>query len=90
MENSVPLLMLMLKLPGISKMHEMKSGVEIKPGETVEFKPGSNHVMFVKLKRPLRQRDVIKGTLVFEKAGAVEIEYTVGSIGAKTGDQHTH
>jgi periplasmic copper chaperone A len=74
----------------VSKMHEMKSGVEIKPGETVEFKPGSTHVMFVKLKHPLRQHDVIKGTLVFEKAGTIEIEYTVGGIGAQTGDQHTH
>ena len=74
----------------VSKMHEMKSGVEIKPGETVEFKPGSTHVMFVKLKHPLRQHDAIKGTLVFEKAGTIEIEYTVGGNGAQTGDQHTH
>jgi copper(I)-binding protein len=73
----------------VSKMHEMKSGVEIKPGETVEFKPGSTHVMFVKLKRPLRQHDVIKGTLIFEKAGTVGIEYTVGSVGAQSADQHS-
>ena len=74
----------------VSKMHEMKGGVEIKPGESVEFKPGSTHVVFVKLKHPLRQHDVIKGTLVFEKTGTIEIEYTVGGIGAQTGDQHTH
>ena len=74
----------------VSKMHEMKSGVEIKPGETVEFKPGSTHIMFVKLKHPLRQHDVVKGTLVFEKAGTVGIEYTVGGVGAQSADQHSH
>ena len=74
----------------VSKIHEMKNGVEIKPGETVEFKPGAAHLMFVKLKHPLRQHDVIKGTLIFERAGAVDIEYTIGSIGAQTADQHTH
>ena len=74
----------------VSKMHEMKSGVEIKPGETVEFKPGSTHIMFVKLKHPLRQHDVVKGTLVFEKAGTVAIEYTVGGVGAQSADQHSH
>jgi periplasmic copper chaperone A len=73
----------------VSKMHEMKSGVEIKAGETVEFKPGSSHVMFVKLKHPLKQHDVIKGTLIFEKAGTIEIEYTVGSVGAQSADQHS-
>jgi periplasmic copper chaperone A len=40
---------------GVSKMREMKSGIEIKPGETVELKPGSSHVMFVNLKRRLEK-----------------------------------
>jgi periplasmic copper chaperone A len=74
----------------VSKMHEIKGGVEIKPGETVEFKPGSTHIMFVKLKHPLRQHDVVKGTLVFEKAGTIGIEYTVGGVGARSVDQHSH
>jgi periplasmic copper chaperone A len=75
---------------GISKMRELKSGIEIKSGETVELKPGSSHVMFVNLKRQLRQHEVIEGTLVFEKAGAVKIEYIVGGIGAQTGEQNTN
>jgi copper(I)-binding protein len=32
---------------------------------------------------PVVQGDHIKGTLVFEKAGTIEIEYTVESIGAQ-------
>ena len=32
---------------GVAKMRPVKGGLEIKPGETVELKPGSFHVMFV-------------------------------------------
>ena len=38
---------------GVAKMRPVKGGLEIKPGETVELKPGSFHVMFVGLKNPL-------------------------------------
>ena len=38
---------------GVAKMRPVKGGLEIKPGETVELKPGSFHVMFVGLKKPL-------------------------------------
>jgi copper(I)-binding protein len=34
------------------------------------------------LKQPLVQGKPVKGTLVFEKAGTVEIEYAVAPIGA--------
>lgn len=65
------------------KMRPLPNGLEIKPGETVEFKPDSYHAMFVGLKQPLKQGDHVKGTLTFEKAGALEVEFTVESIGAK-------
>jgi len=70
---------------GIAKMRPLKGGLEIKPGETVELKPGSFHVMFVGLKKPLAAGDPMKGKLVFEKAGAVEVEYDVRAIGASSG-----
>ena len=38
---------------GVMKMRLLAKGLEIKPGQTVEFKPGGYHVMFVGLKRPL-------------------------------------
>ena len=62
---------------GVMRMRPVTGGLEIKPGETVELRPGSLHVMFVGLKQPLEKGRTIKGTLVFEKAGPVEIEYTV-------------
>ena len=51
-------------------------------GQTIEFKPGSFHVMLVGLKQPLEKGQHIKATLEFEKAGKVEIEYPVEAIGA--------
>jgi copper(I)-binding protein len=69
---------------GVAKMRPVKGGLEIKPGETVELKPGSFHVMFVALKKPLASGDHITGTLVFEKAGTINIEYDVQAMGAST------
>ena len=63
------------------------SDIEIKPGQTIEFKPGGSHVMFVNLKRQLSKGDHINGTLVFEHAGTVKIEYSVEGIGAQQGPQ---
>jgi copper(I)-binding protein len=68
---------------GVAKMRPVKGGLEIKPGDTVELKPGSFHVMFVDLKAPLAAGDHIKATLLFEKAGAVNVEYDVRAMGAE-------
>jgi periplasmic copper chaperone A len=76
---------------GVMKMRHLPKGIEIKPGETVELKPGSIHVMFMDLKAPLvkDQKPRPKGTLVFEKAGTVEVEYAVEAVGASSGE-HDH
>jgi copper(I)-binding protein len=77
---------------GVMTMRPVEGGLEIKPGESVELKPGSFHVMLMGLKQPLEKGQRIKGTLEFEKAGKVEIEYAVEAIGAtpaaKGGHQH--
>ena len=70
---------------GIMKMRPIKGGLEIKPGETVELKPEGLHVMFVGLKKPLKEGDHIKATLVFEKAGKVDVEFDVSGMGAMGG-----
>lgn len=68
---------------GVMNMRPLPAGLEIKPGETIELKPSSFHAMFVGLKQPLKQGDHVKGTLVFEKAGSLEVDYTVEGIGAQ-------
>src|SRR5438132_489043 len=67
---------------GVAKMRPIEGGLEIKPGETVELKPGSFHVMLMGLKQPLQKGEKVKGTLEFEKAGKVDIEYAVEALGA--------
>jgi copper(I)-binding protein len=69
----------------VMKMRELKSGLEIKPGASVELKPGSYHLMFTNLTRPLARGDRVKGTLKFEKAGTVEVEFAVEALGASAG-----
>jgi copper(I)-binding protein len=70
---------------GVMKMRPLKDGLEIKPGESVELKPGGLHVMFVGLKKPLKQGDHIKATLVFEKAGKVDVDFDVTGMGGPGG-----
>ena len=67
---------------GVAKMRPVEGGLEIKPGETVELKPGSFHVMLMGLKQPLQKGEKVKGTLEFEKAGKLDIEYAVEALGA--------
>jgi copper(I)-binding protein len=70
---------------GVMKMRAMDKGVEIAPGQTVEFKPSSYHIMFVGLKKPLEKGQRVKATLDFEKAGKVDVEFVIESIGAQSG-----
>jgi copper(I)-binding protein len=72
---------------GVMKMRELKSGLEIKPGETAMFKPGGLHLMFVDLKMPLEKGKPVKGTLIFERAGTVEVTYDVESVGAQPAER---
>jgi copper(I)-binding protein len=75
----------------LMRMRPLEQGLELKPGQTVEFKPGRHHLMFVDLKRPLKEGEIVKGTLVFEKAGTVAVVYAVRAIGARgSGHEHHH
>jgi copper(I)-binding protein len=74
---------------GVAKMRPVTGGLEIKPGETVELKPGSYHLMFVGLKKQLNASDHVKATLAFEKAGKVDVDYDVLAMGASPGG-HDH
>jgi len=74
----------------VAKLRRLEKGLEIGPGQTVELKPGSYHLMFMGLRGGLKEGETIKGTLVFEKAGTVGIEYRVASIGAQTGVHMKH
>ena len=75
---------------GMMKMRQLDKGLVIKPGETVELKPGSFHVMMIGMKQPLKDGETIKGTLVFERAGTIEIGYKVEPLGARAAGSGGH
>lgn len=75
---------------GVMTMRELGKGLEIPAGGRVELKPGGFHVMLMDLKEAVKPGAPIKGTLTFERAGTVEIEYRVAPIGARGPDAHAH
>ncbi|MFL5111193.1 MAG: DUF1775 domain-containing protein [Microvirga sp.] len=74
----------------VMRMRPLETGLEIKPGATVELKPGGYHIMFMDLTEPLKEGQTLKGTLLFEKAGAVTVEYAVRGIAARGEAEHQH
>jgi len=66
---------------GVMKMRELKNGLEIPPGATVELRPGAYHIMMMNLSHPLAAGEKVKASLTFEKAGKVDVEFAVQPIG---------
>jgi copper(I)-binding protein len=67
----------------VVKMRNLEKGIEIKPGETVELKPDGAHIMFEGLRAPLLEAGRVQATLVFEKAGSIDVDYAIEPIGTK-------
>lgn len=69
-----------MKMEGdVMKMEELAEGVPIPAGATVELKPKSLHIMFMGLKVPVKEGESFSGTLTFQRAGNVAIDYEVMS-----------
>lgn len=72
-----------MKMDGnVMRMRELEKGLEIPPGATVALKPGGFHIMFMELKAPFAVNAAVPLTLVFEKAGSIDIEMKVEAMGA--------
>jgi copper(I)-binding protein len=77
----------------VMKMRQLKEGVEIPPGETVELKPGGFHLMMIGLRTQFKEGETVKGTLGFEKGGSIDIEFKVEALGGgsrPTAEQREH
>ena len=74
---------------GVMSMRPLPEGVPIPAGSTVEFKPGGLHVMFLDLKEQLKEGGKVKTHLVFEKAGAIDVDFSIGAVG-QTAPEHKH
>ncbi|MEQ9332554.1 copper chaperone PCu(A)C [Thalassobaculum sp.] len=70
---------------GVMTMRPLADGVVVPAGSELALKPGGYHLMFIGLKRMLKPGESFAGTLTFEKAGTVEVSFTVAPIGAGHG-----
>jgi copper(I)-binding protein len=72
-----------MKMEGdVMKMVEMKDGLSLPVGETVELRPKSSHIMLMGLQARFKPGDNIKGTLTFAKAGVAAVDFEVVAPGA--------
>jgi copper(I)-binding protein len=65
----------------VMKMRSL-DGIDLKPGQSLVLKPMADHIMLFGLKEPLKEGDLVKLTLTFEKAGPIEVEATVEAPGS--------
>jgi len=74
----------------VMKMREVKA-FDLPAGGTFELKPGGAHLMFMDLKRPLKEGEKVPVKLKFAKAGEVSAEFEVGGMGSTAPPmQHKH
>lgn len=73
----------------IRRMRELDNGHAIPPDATVTLAPGGFHMMMIGLEEPLEEATGVPVTLVFEKAGKIEVELQVMALCA-TSDVHVH
>lgn len=66
---------------GIAKMRRV-DGIAVPGGKSIVLRPDGFHIMLIDLKEPLKEGDLTTVTLVFEKAGEIEVDATVEPIGA--------
>ena len=57
-------------------MREIKN-IAVKPGSSVEFKPGGYHVMLMELNKDLKEGNEINFTLLFKLSGEINIKAKV-------------
>ncbi|NTU82630.1 MAG: copper chaperone PCu(A)C [Chloroflexales bacterium] len=61
---------------GVMKMRPVEK-IEVPANGEAVLKPGGFHVMFIGVKKELKDGDVVKLSLTFEKAGTVEVDAVV-------------
>lgn len=72
-----------MKMEGdVMRMREVEKGLDIPAGATVTLAPGGYHLMMIGLKAPLKAGTRVPVTLVFEKAGSIDVELDVQAMGS--------
>ena len=75
---------------GVMRMRELAQGLALPAGETVALRPGGYHLMLMDLRAPLREGTPVPVTLVFERAGRIEVELKVEAPTARQSGHGDH
>lgn len=75
---------------GIMRMRPIAGGILIPPGQEVTLAPGGLHLMIIGPDGSFRQGERIPATLMFERAGRVEVEFAVEAAGARGSGHDGH
>lgn len=62
---------------GVMKMREVKDGIPVLAGQTQNLKPGSYHIMFFGLKKPLKEGQTLPVTLTFKSGAKQKVDVKV-------------
>lgn len=65
----------------VMQMRKVDGGLEVPAGGEIVLEPGGYHIMFMQLGGQLAAQEKYPVTLVFEKAGTIEVDFIVGRIG---------
>ncbi|EJF76115.1 hypothetical protein ME7_01104 [Bartonella birtlesii LL-WM9] len=74
----------------IMKMEKMHHGIEIPGNGEITLKPGGDHIMFMGLSKPFKLGEKISAKLTFEKAGTIDVDFSVNAIAGKTSAKSVH
>ncbi|MEX0922602.1 MAG: copper chaperone PCu(A)C [Rhodovibrionaceae bacterium] len=75
---------------GVMKMRPV-AGIAVEPGSPAVLKPGGLHIMLFDLKAPLVEGESFPATLVFEKAGRIEVDVHIQGVAEmESGHEMTH
>ena len=75
---------------GVMKMVRIDNGIEIGAMKEYALVRGGAHIMFMGLKEPFENGKIITVTLLFEKAGEVNIEVVVDQKRKEKKRSHSH
>lgn len=75
---------------GVMRMREVKDGIPLPAGQTVELKPMSYHIMFFDLKKPLIEGNKFPVTLKFKNGQSKKITVEVKKMTDTMPQSHKH
>jgi copper(I)-binding protein len=75
---------------GVMTMRPVEGGIEVPAGGEVALKPGAFHIMFMNLKHGVKKGDMFAGTLTFEKAGTVDVQFEVEDVNGQPDEHDDH